>query len=394
MAKQTIRLYLTLTLLTQFGISFISATYVTYLLDHGLNQFEVGLTNFVFFATLFVCEIPTGAIADVFGRKRSFVLSCAFYAGGLLLYGYSGSFWGFALAEAIGAIGMTLSTGAFDAWLVDRLNHFGHDEPLERILSWKKQVGRGMGILSAVLGALLYKYSPSLPWIVGGVVMVATAILAQLLMKEEYFVRRTLSFRMGLVSMRDTVRASVQYGIRSPTIRFILVLGSTQYFVVQAPNMQWQPFFKRFYNDQLFMGFLWVGMVAALIIGARLVPRFTRRWTSERNLLLGSQLAIGVCLIATSFLAGIPAVLAFLLHEVPRGFFEPIKDAWLHHNIPSKERATIVSFESISHHLGGMIGLLVSGYLAMRLGLPPTWAIFGSLLMLSVFASIVNGRRR
>lgn len=394
MAKQTIRLYLALTLLTQFAISFISATYVTFLLDHGLDYFQVGLTNFVFFATLFLFEIPTGAVADVFGRKLSFVLSCLLFAAGMFIYASSDSFWGFAAGECVAAVGRTLSTGAFDAWLVDRLNHFEYDGSLQQVMSWNKQVARGVGILSAILGAYLYGQYPSLPWIVAGVLMIAAGVIAQVLMKEEYFVRQAVSFRTGFTSMRDTVHASVQYGIKSPTVRFILVLGTTQFFAVQAPNMQWQPFFRQFYGSQTAMGLLFAGMAGAMIIGAKLVPRFSRRFASERKLLLGSQVAIGLGIVAAACLSGIPAVVAFLFHEVPRGLFAPIKDTWLHQNIPSKERATLVSFESISHHVGGMVGLLVSGFLAVRLGLRPTWIIFGSLLMFSAFLSIMHGRRR
>src|SRR3989344_7989541 len=103
--KQTFRCYLMLSFLTKFGISFIAAVYVTFLMSQGLNLFEVNMVNFVFFITMFVCEIPTGAIADVFGRKTSFVCSCFLYAVGMFVYAASQSFWGFVLAEMISAVG-------------------------------------------------------------------------------------------------------------------------------------------------------------------------------------------------------------------------------------------------------------------------------------------------
>ena len=91
--KETVRHYLLLKSVSAFGVSFISAVYVTFLISKGLNLFEVNLVNFVFFTTLFICEIPTGAFADVFGRKLSFVISCMLFALGMFVYGTAKSFW-------------------------------------------------------------------------------------------------------------------------------------------------------------------------------------------------------------------------------------------------------------------------------------------------------------
>src|SRR3989344_7391935 len=104
MVKSTIRLYLLLKALSTLGISFISAVYVTFLLSKGLNLFEVNLVNAVFFTTLFLFEIPTGAFADIFGRKASVIAACLLFSLGMFVYAASGSFWAFALAEVTAAI--------------------------------------------------------------------------------------------------------------------------------------------------------------------------------------------------------------------------------------------------------------------------------------------------
>lgn len=66
--------------------------------------------------------------------------------------------------------------------------------------------------------------------------------------------------------------------------------------------------------------------------------------------------------------------------EIARGVFRPLKDVYLNDNIPSKERATLISFEATSHHIGGAGGLLVSGFLAEKLSIPVTWTFSGALL--------------
>jgi MFS family permease len=66
---------------------------------------------------------------------------------------------------------------------------------------------------------------------------------------------------------------------------------------------------------------------------------------------------------------------------VTRGMFGPTKDAYLNEEIPSKERATLISFEGIAHHVGGVIGLTLSGLLAQQGGIPLSWAVSGIVMV-------------
>ncbi len=57
--------------------------------------------NAVFMITLLMAEVPTGAVADTWGRKASFIAACVLLGNGMFLYYASYSFWGFALAVEI-----------------------------------------------------------------------------------------------------------------------------------------------------------------------------------------------------------------------------------------------------------------------------------------------------
>ncbi len=131
------------------------------------------------------------------------------------------------------------------------------------------------------------------------------------------------------------------------------------------------------------------------MVGAGLARPMLRMVRDEKRALALVQAMVGIG-IAGSVMVGIfpLAVSAFLFHEIARGMFKPLKDVYLHDNIPSKERATIVSFESIAHHGGGMIGLLASGLLAERAGIPITWSLSGLLLLTSTLLVMRNGSRK
>lgn len=390
--KETVRHYLLLRGVSAFGMAIFSAIYVTFLIANGLNLFQVNLVNFVFYTTLFIFEIPTGAFADLFGRKLSFVLSCGLWSLSMLVYGLSHSFWGFATAEMLGAIGSTFASGAFQAWLIDRLKHQGFTGSFQKIFAREQQVKGSVAIGSSIIGAFLAGWKIASPWFFGSSVMAIAGCLAVVYMREEEFVRKKFSFVDGISSMRKIVVASAQYGASNNTVRFILIVGLVQFFAVQAPNMEWQPFFGQFLVHKTSFGFISAGISITMLLGSGIAPWFMKQVKNERVAISLVQIGIGVGIGLTVLCHSlVPAVVIFMAHEVFRGMFVPLKDTYLNDNIPSNKRATLISFDSISHHVGGMIGLLVSGAIAQYLSLPSAWITSSVILVASALLFWRNG---
>ncbi len=392
MQNTVIREYYLFLALKQAGICMISATYVTFLRGKGLNLLEVNLVNTVFFVTLFLCEIPTGAFADVFGRKKSYVTSCALYALSLYLYALSDTFIEFVLCEMLSAIAATFATGALDAWFVDRLRHYGNERPLKMIITRGALIAQISGMCTGILGAYLATYSTSAPWIAGGSVFVIMGVIAVCTTKEEYFVPKKLSFSAGWSECKETVKASVNYSKRNMNVRFVVVIMILFNFATMAPNMQWQPFYEMWFTDPVSMGWVHAGIKASLIVGSLLILFALKRWGDEEKILLTLLCLVGIGIALAGVSSDVSlSLLMFFGHEIARGAITPVKDAYLHDHIPSKERATIVSFESIGHHFGGAVGLVLSGVAALYIPLGGVWVLSGGCLVL---AALVLLRRR
>lgn len=393
MTKNTIRLYLSLSAAFRLSFAFSFATYVVFLLSRGLNIFQTSLINMVFFFTLFVFEIPTGAIADVFGRKLSVILAGVLTALGFFFYYISQSFWGFALAEATLAIGSTLSSGAFQAWLVDKLKFHGYQGELKKIFSYEQAFDGAATIVGGVLGAYLGKFNLAWPWLAGAIAMCLVTVIAQVLMKEEYFVRQEFSWRHGWRAMRQVAKSSWQYGVSNKQVRFLILIGVVQFFAVQAPNMQWQPYFSKYLGNAFGLGGIFAGLSIFMMLGAMLAPRLSKLVPNEKKLLLMAQLFIGLMIVAAAAGQNLLLTLGFFLaHEFGRGAFKPIKDQYLNDNISSSEiRATLISFESMSHHIGGFLGLLLAGYLGQVFSINIAWVVSGAILIVASLALAKNG---
>lgn len=387
-------MYLILTAGETLGISTIAATYATFLISRGLDLFEVNLVNVFFFVTIITAEVPTGAIADTLGRRASFIASCGFHAVGMFAYAIGDSFWWFALAETIAAIGHTCMSGAFQAWLVDELKYHGSEEPLERILARGVQVQAIMSVFGAMGGAVIAHANPAFPWVAGGVASCVVGAVAILRMEERSFTRRPSSVRDGLRSMLAAIRVGIRYGQRDRAVRFILATGVVHAFAVQALNMQWQPFFAPHISGPFVLGIIYAGIAMSTTAGAAIAPYLLARLASERRTIVVALVVIGVgTIVAASASSLLVALPAFLLHEVGRGFHRPVKEAYLNRHIPSTERATILSVESFVWHLGGVVGLLASGWIAERVSIAASWFTSGSLLVVvAAWWLLRNGR--
>ncbi len=370
------------------GLQVISAVYVTFLLKHGLSLLEVNLVNAVFFLTLFVCEIPTGAFADIFGRKTSFVLACGLVSLSMFIYGASHRLGGFIITEILAAIGMTFRSGAFQAWLVDSLKQQDYQGSYAKVFGREglfNQLGGGLG---AIVGSYLAVQHPALPWFVAGIVMFLVMLLAWLTMKESYFIRHSFSAQKGVAAMKEVALMSFHYARTDRTVRFVLVITFVQIYAVQAINMYWQPFFRNLKIKEEHLGFLFTGMLLSIAIGSFLASQLQERGTEKRTI-VRLMILVGL-LVASAALSTklYPALLLFFLHEVGRGWWGVVKDSYLQERIPSSERATITSFCAIAPHIGGVIGLILSGVIAQFGGITLSWV--GSGLVLIVGALLIR----
>ncbi len=394
MKEKTVRQFILLSSMFTMSHMVTAGIYVTFLQSHGMSLLQVNLINTIYFVTIFICEIPTGAYADIFGRKQSFVMACVLRGMAEWVYGMSSTLWGFVTAEILAAIGMTFMTGAFKSWLVDSLLHRGYSEVGVRVFGRAKYYSQAWGVMACIIGSYLGSISLAIPWFVGSGIVLSTAITAHFIMKEEYFVHRVSSLKEKYFKLKHTIVSGIRYGMTDKAVRFILIVSFVQILSVQPFNMYWQPFFGSHGVATVHFGYIYTGMMATLAIGAWIASR-VHADGKERVIIIRSQITVGSIMMLTAVLSGLPIILAFfLLHEVGRGFWEPMRDAYLHKRIPSHERATIDSFCSISPHVGGALGLASSGAIAQYGGIPMSWIVGGLVLIMGALLVARNGKAK
>lgn len=172
--------YYTVTFISDFAFNTVSAVYVLFLINQGLDLFQVGLVNFAFMVGIFLLEVPTGAFADHFGRKKSIILSDIFIIFAFLTYFFSSTLLMFIAAEILAAVGYTFSSGALDAWLVDSLQEKELDGKIDFVFSRASIISKTASLFGGLIGAYIGSVSLRLPMGMG-------AVLQYLLYLPQYF---------------------------------------------------------------------------------------------------------------------------------------------------------------------------------------------------------------
>jgi MFS family permease len=194
--------------------------------------------------------------------------------------------------------------------------------------------------------------------------------------------------------MRKVGQAGMTYGWRSPAVRLLVMESFLVWGFFSWAWYAWQPYFLDLYGDK---GAIWLsGLIAALfgmagIAGNALVGRVARPGRRRTTILLATAAASTATMVATgvvqSFWITVPV---FLLGAIVGGILQPVRQTYLHHSIPSSERATLVSFDSLVGSLGSVGGQTGLGFLSQERSIPAGFVVGGlaTVLTLPIFGRL------
>ena len=370
--------------------SFLGPMYAWFLLDRGLDLFEINLVLATYLITAFLFEVPTGAVADVFGRKASFIASCVVRSIAFALYAFCDELHEFLFAEFIDAIGTTLASGALDAWAVDGMREEGDLTPKDRFFARSHVLARAMMIGSGIVGGYLAAADLVLPWLAGAATFALTGVVAAVLMRES---RGEESESANRTDLRDTVRSGFATVRKAPVLGFLCAVTFAASFAFMSAQQLWQPRLMALGGGEVWvLGWVWALLNVSSLIGSSIVPRLLARASRATVLAAASAwraATLGVAAQATSFS---PATLGFLLQEMGFGMGEPLLSSWMNEHTDSRNRATVLSVRAMAFTLGGSLGLVCLGFVARAIGIPTAWAIAAAIHAVVAVGVVFVGR--
>ena len=285
-----------------------------FLLDAGLTNLEAFAANAFYTAGMVIFEIPTGVVADTWGRRTSFLcgtltlaIATAMY---VLLWQLHSPF-----VSALLGLGFTFFSGATEAWLVDALTATKFDGPLEAVLS-RGQVISGIALLVGSVGGgyLAQLTNLGVPYLVRTAILVVVFFLALLVMRDIGF---TPQRSTGVISeMKQITRSSLDNGLRVPPIRATMLSGIFTGGVGLYVFYALQPYLLQLWGDPQAYGI--AGLAAAIVAGAQIVgglvaPRVRGLYRRRTSALLLLQMVSTAMLVLIGLIPSFWVVIALVV---------------------------------------------------------------------------------
>ncbi len=390
-ARSIVRRYYTYAGIYTLAASVIWGINTLFLLDAGLSISEVFIANAAFSIGTVLFEIPTGVVADTVGRRASFLLSLVVLAASTLAYvGMAQIGAGVVLFSVVSifmGLGFTFYSGAMEAWLVDGVRELGFSGDMDRIFARGQIVGGAAMMVGTVGGGLLGQIDLAIPFVVRSVLLLLLLVLAFFGMHDIGFESKKVTAKTLPAEARKVASAGVRFGWNNRPLRLLMIAGAIQNGFFIWAWYAWQPYFVNILTD----GAVWVaGVVAALlalamIVGNGLVSFFARLFGRRTTLMIGTAVVFSLGSIGVGWATSFPVALAFLiLTSIAIGVQMPVRQAFIHEMVPSEERATVVSFDSMVSGVGGVAGQSSLGVLAERQSFAAGYVVGGAVAFLAV----------
>jgi MFS family permease len=399
-ARRIQRIYLTLTLGNTLAASFIWGVNTLFLLDAGLSNFEAFAANAFFTVGMVIFEVPTGVVADGWGRRVSFLLGTVTLAGSTYLYyllwQFSAPFLLWAVVSVLLGLGFTFFSGAVEAWLVDALRYSGYEGGLEAVFGRGQMVAGVAMLAGSVAGGVIAQATDlGVPFLVRVGLLLAMFAVAFGLMHDVGFTpeRSTHPLR----ATRAVLSASIEHGFKVRPVRYVMLAAPFSAGVGIYVFYALQPYLLELFGDP--RAYSIAGLAAAIVAGAEVVggwlaPYVRGLFRKRTSMLILSGSISAVVLVVLGFTRVFWLALVLLtLWAVIDSASMPVRQAYINDMIPSKQRATVLSFDSLMGSSGGVVVQPVLGRSADLYGYPMSLALAGIFQTLAV-PFLVASRRQ
>jgi MFS family permease len=284
-------------------------------------------------------------------------------------------------------LGFTFFSGAVEAWLVDALTATGFEGDLESVFG-RGQVVMGVAMLSGSVagGYIAQATSLGVPFVLRGIVLLVMFVAAFVLMHDVGF---TPERGKGL--LRDVQKissASIEYGWRVPAVKWMMLASPFTAGVGIYAFYALQPYLLELYGDPEAYGI--AGLVAAIVAGAQIVGGFAAPWIRKlfkrrTSALMAAFAASAASLALIGVVESFYAVIALIVvWGLLFAASMPIRQAYFNGLIPSQQRATILSFDSMLGSSGGVVIQPVLGRSADVWGYPASYLLGGAFTALAL----------
>ncbi|MFP3121830.1 MFS transporter [Ectobacillus funiculus] len=329
--------------------------------QRGMTIQMVVYTEIIFAITVVLLEVPTGIIADKWGRKQMIVLSTLLECFMFLILVFATEFWHFAAAIFLAGIARSASSGSENAMLYDSLLQNGQEQAFEKYLGRLNVCDFTAAIIAALCGSLLAsRYGFELNYWISFVSMLMSVCVSLMLVETAVKSKSDES-----TEIKEHIKASVRFFRKHPGVYLVVLSGMVTGAALSFIDEFWQLYLNRLEIPVLYSG-LFSAAIMIVRLPGNIIAHVIKSRFRYRTILSGVTAIFAVGFIYISVIKDYTSLVAIFLICLLSGIIEPITTGYLHHRINSSMRATIDSFQSLGLNVVLIITGLGFGYFSSK----------------------------
>ncbi|WP_051931786.1 MFS transporter [Clostridium sp. KNHs214] len=318
--------------------------WMIYLASRGLSLAKLGMLEGIFHITSFLMEVPTGAVADIYGRKVSRTLGRVFCIISNIVLILSTNFYLFALSFAILAISYNLESGAGEALLYDSLKELGEEKSYMKINGFNEMILEISCIFSLMLGGYLAHKNYLWPFALSAV-FAGIALLESTFFQEPSVGRnKNLDNLHPLKVFKNQTLNSFKIVKSTKKISLLIIFAEVMAVFGTSLFYYLQNYWKGNGLNEFKIGIIFA---ISSLINAFIAPNVHKieKLFKERILLIFLPIATCICIWCIAFTNY--SYVFFIAIEILQTIMYIVTSDYLNKLIPSENRATILSFQSM-----------------------------------------------
>jgi len=354
----------------------------------GLTPLQLVLVGTTLELSVFIFEIPTGVVADVYSRRLSIIIGMFLIGLGFLLEGTFPIFWTILLAQVLWGVGYTFTSGATEAWITDEIGEAAAGRAFLR----SNQVDQIASLAGIGLGVLLGSLQISLPIQIGGLLIALLCLFLALFMPETGFKPAPSEERDSWQKLAHTFREGVATVRARPALLTILSIGLVYGLYSEGYDRLWTKHILDQFTFPLagqLQPVFWFGLIRAvgMILSVGAVELVRRKVRTEQPVAVArASWAISAVLVISLFSFALAktmlvAVCAIWLISMARNVIDPLYTAWVNQRLDSRVRATVLSMSGQVDAIGQVAGGPLVGVIGSQISVQA--ALIASALTLS-----------
>jgi MFS family permease len=337
------------------GVYFAYAIATLFYLSIGINYTQLGTLWLAMAVCQAVLEIPFGVLSDRIGHKATIILGYLALGGAMALIGSGTDFWLPFAGGALWGVSNALLSGASDAYLYDTLKTLGREDAYLKLKGYHTMLLSLGIVVGAIPGAYLYRIDGRYPWYAQAA-CILVAVLVFLFAKDLAPARDDGDRAKGW----DHFRTSLSYVLGHRELLWLTLFFTLTTFPLYGLAVVRQPYLLERQFAVVHLGYLLAGTeVLGSVIGF-LAHRIEKALGSTRSLLMIVILLL-VLLLLLAIVRNRWAIAPLMLLYASFRFQKIILNAYTNRRIPSAQRATILSIQSMGEAILLIAFMLSSG---------------------------------